>query len=63
MSLPCVNGLWAYFFFQICNCVDLNKIVEATLPVNPYDDHKVSLQRPHGNGDSGGHRKGIVYSS
>ena len=21
------------------------------MPVNPYDDRKVSLQRPHGNGD------------
>ena len=37
-------------FFQICHCVELNKIVEATMPVNPYDDRKVSLRRPHGNG-------------
>ena len=21
------------------------------MPVNPYDDHKISLRRPHGNGD------------
>ena len=21
------------------------------MPVNPYDGHKVSLRRPHGNGD------------
>ena len=21
------------------------------MPVNPYDNHKVSLQRPHGTGD------------
>ena len=21
------------------------------MPVNPYNDHKVSLRRPHGNGD------------
>ena len=21
------------------------------MPINPYDDRKVSLQRPHGNGD------------
>ena len=38
-------------FFQICHCAELNKIVEATMPVNPYDDRKVSLRRPHLNGD------------
>ena len=38
-------------FFQICHCAELNKIVEATMPVNPYDDRKVSLQRRYGNGD------------
>ena len=38
-------------FFRICHCAELNKIVEATMPVNPYDDRKVSLRRPHGNGD------------
>ena len=38
-------------FFQICHCAELNNIVEATMPVNPYDDRKVSLRRPHGNGD------------
>ena len=38
-------------FFQICHCVKLNKIVEATMPVNQYDGRKVSLRRPHGNGD------------
>ena len=37
-------------FFQICHCVELNKIVEATMPVNLYIDRKVSLRRPHGNG-------------
>ena len=26
-------------------------MVEATMPVNPYDDRKVSLWRPHGNSD------------
>ena len=36
--------------FQICHCAELNKIVEATMPVNPCNDRKVSLQRPHGNG-------------
>ena len=51
MSLWCVYGLRAYDFFQICHCAELNKIVEATVPVNPYDDGKVSLRRPHGNGD------------
>ena len=38
-------------FFQICHCAELNKIVEATMPINPYDDRKVSLWGPHGNGD------------
>ena len=38
-------------FFQICHCAELNKIVEATMPVNPYDDRKVSLRRRYGNGD------------
>ena len=38
-------------FFQICHCVELNKIMEATMPINRYDDRKVSLHRPHGNGD------------
>ena len=51
MSLRCVYGLPAYDFFPICHCAELNKIVEATMPVNPYDDRKVSLRWPHGNGD------------
>ena len=38
-------------FFQVCHCAELNKIVEATMPVNPYDDRKVTLRRPHGNDD------------
>ena len=38
-------------FFQICHFAELNKIVGATMPVNSYDDRKVSLRRPHGNGD------------
>ena len=38
-------------FFPICHCAELNKIVEATMPENPYNDRKVSLWRPHGNGD------------
>ena len=38
-------------FFQICHCGELNTIVEATMPVNLYNDRKVSLQRPHGNSD------------
>ena len=38
-------------FFQICHYGELNKIVEAMMPVNPYDGHKVSLWRPHGNSD------------
>ena len=51
MSLRCVYGLRAYDVFQICHSAELNKIVEATMPVNPYDDRKVSLRRPQGNGD------------
>ena len=45
--------LWArgLQFFQICYCAKLNKIIEAMMPVNPYDGGKVSLWRPHGNGD------------
>ena len=38
-------------FFLICNCAELNKMVEATMSVNPYDERKISLRRPHGNGD------------
>ena len=51
MSLRCVYRLRAYDFFQICHSAELNKIVEATMPVNPCDDRKVSLRRPHGNID------------
>ena len=43
--------LRAYDFFQIRHCAELNKIVEATMPVNLYDDRKVSLRRPRGKGD------------
>ena len=44
MSLRCNYGLRAYdFFFKF--------VIEATMPVNPYDDRKVSLRRAHGNGD------------
>ena len=45
------TGYGPTIFFQICHCAELNKIVDATIPVNPYDDRKVSLRRPHGNGD------------
>ena len=38
-------------FFQICHCAELNKIVEATMLLNPYDDRKVLLRMPHGYGD------------
>ena len=47
----CLRAIQAYDFFQICHCAELNKIVEAMMPVNPHDDRKVSLRRPHGNGD------------
>ena len=42
--------LWACDFSKFA-IPELNKIVEATMPVNLYDDRKVSLQRPHGKGD------------
>ena len=38
-------------FFKICHSAELNKIVEAMMPVNPYNDGRVSLQWPHGKGD------------
>ena len=38
-------------FFSNLSLCGVNKIVEATMPVNPYDDRKVSLRRPYGNGD------------
>ena len=38
-------------FFQICHCVELNKIVEAMMPVNLYDGRKVYLRRPYGHRD------------
>ena len=38
-------------FIQIRHCAELNKIIEAMMPVNPYDGRKVSLCRPHGNRD------------
>ena len=33
------------------NSAELNKIIEAAMPVNPYDGRRVSLQWPHGKGD------------
>ena len=42
-------SLWAtgLQFFKICHSAELNKIEEATMPVNLYDDCRVSLQRLH----------------
>ena len=37
-------------FFQICHCAELYKIVEATMPINLYNDLKVSPRRPKGKG-------------
>ena len=36
-----VMSLWAtgLQFFKICHFVELNKIIEATAPMNPYDNH------------------------
>ena len=45
------TGYGPTIFFQICHCAELKKIVEATMPVNPYDDREVPQRRPHGNGD------------
>ena len=39
----------SYDVTATCHCVELNKIVEARMPVNPYNDRKVSLRRLHGN--------------
>ena len=38
-------------FFNFCHGVELNKIVEAAMPLNPYDDSTISLQKPYRNGD------------
>ena len=38
-------------FQKNCHSAELNKIVEATMPVNPYDDDWVSLWWPSGKGD------------
>ena len=38
-------------FFQIWRSEELNKIVEATMPVNPYDDYRISLRCRHWKGD------------
>ena len=45
------TGFGLTIFFQMCHCAELNEFVEATMPVNQYDDRKISLRRPHGNGD------------
>ena len=49
MSSTCdgATGLQDFSKFVIV----LVKILEATMAVTPYDDHKVSLWRPHGKGD------------
>ena len=36
---------------RICHYAELSKIIVTTMPVNQYDDRKVSLRRPHGNSD------------
>ena len=38
-------------FIKIWNSAELNKTVEATMPVNPYDDDWVSLWWPNGKDD------------
>ena len=44
-------GAMGLRFFKICHSAELNKMVEATIPVNPYDDCRVSLRLPHRKGD------------
>ena len=51
VTAMCLRATGLRFFFQICHCAELNKIVEATMLLNPYDDRKVLLRMPHGNGD------------
>ena len=64
---PCDHNLWVQMgriiylryvyrlracdFFKICHSAELNKIVEARTPVNPYNDRRVSLQWLHKKGD------------
>ena len=45
INLRCIYGLRAcdFFFQNLLEC-GVNKIVEATMPVNPYDDDWVSLR-------------------
>ena len=48
-----VYGLWACDIFNICHSAEFNKIVEATAPVNPYDNPPAaSVRKPHGMGDT-----------
>ena len=52
LMLPAMLPTMCLRFFKICHSVALfNKIIEATMSVNPYDDHTVSLHRPHRKGD------------
>ena len=44
-------GYGLTIFSNLSLCGVKQNLVEATMPVNPYDDRKVSLRRPHGNGD------------
>ena len=40
--LPCVYYLYKLAICKICHNADLNKMVEPTMPMNPYDDHTIS---------------------
>ena len=42
--------------FKLCHSAEFNKIVGATMLMNPSDDCTVSLWRPHRKSDFG-HRK------
>ena len=37
--------------FKNFHSAELTKIVEATMPMNPYDDRRAYLRWPHGKGD------------
>ena len=48
LGCTCIYRLQACDFFKICQSAELNKIKEATMPVNPYNVDWVSLRWPNG---------------
>ena len=51
INLRCIYGLRAFYFFQNLSECGVNEIVEATMPVNPYNADWVSLRLPNGKDD------------